>query len=160
GREDEIRSMAFSPDGRSLALDQDGTACLYETASGKVRRYYGAKPEHEGPAQDGVSQSPYALPRWHFIHTLGTLAFSPHGGILAHTREGGTITLWDVVAARKELGRLSGHQADILTLAFSPDGKKLASGSKDTTALLWDVSAFSAKPRPQAVTIGAAGRWQ
>jgi WD40 repeat protein len=159
-REDEIRSMAFSPDGRSLALDRDGTACLYETATGMVRRYYGAKPESEGPAQDGVSQSPYALPRWYFIKTLETLAFSPDGRILAHSREGGTITLWDVEAGRKELGRLSGHQADTLTLAFSPDGKKLASGSKDTTALLWDVSSFSAKSRPHAVTIGAAGRWQ
>src|SRR5262249_51323189 len=86
------------------------------------------------------------------------VAISPNGKILAHGRKDGTIALWDV-AARQELGKLTGHQDAVWALSFSADGRMLASSSLDTMVLLWDMTKFTQKANSQAAGIDAAARW-
>jgi WD40 repeat protein len=146
-RKDSIRALAFSADGKSLAVDaRDDALRLYETATGQERRHYGA-----APADKVVEQAIQS-------YNIGDIAVSPNRRLLAHSKAGGTMMLWDV-AGSKELGQLKGHQADITVLAFSADSKTLASGSRDTTALLWDVAKYAECAMPRAVKLDAASRW-
>jgi RNA polymerase sigma factor (sigma-70 family) len=129
--------MAYSPDGRVLALENtDQTISLWETATGKERGRIGYK-----AAADITPQPPF---RQGLI-----LAFSPDGGLLA-TRAGHDVVVWDVIAG-KEVGRFKGHEEDITALAFFADGKSLVSGSADTTSLIWETADLKRAPaRPAA----------
>jgi len=122
----EIFSVAFSPDGQTLAsLSVDETVSLWDVASlhmasvQKVRRLPG-----------------------HFsgLYEIGpALSFSPNGLILASGSRDGTVRLWDVASGR-ELWSLKGHSNLVTSLSFSPDGRTVASGSLDTTVRLWNVA--------------------
>lgn len=140
-----ITSMAFSPDGRTLATENaDRTITLWEIASGKKRVALG-NPASKQPRQtnativtavfdnDGAdfgSNEPAG--------PIG-LAFSPDGRALAVRGADRSIRVWDV-SAGKEVGRFKGHSGRIETVAFAPDGQTLASGASDTTLLIWDAA--------------------
>jgi WD40 repeat protein len=144
-----LASAAFTPDGRSIALDiEDGTITLWELATGKQRRLYGMKPtSFEGRRLDGAPPG-FALPIPDADPVL--LAISPDGRLLAHSR-GQEVRLWDIGSA-KELGRMRGHQGAILAGAFAPDGKTLTTAGADTTALVWDLAALSEPTTGRALT--------
>jgi WD40 repeat protein len=154
----EIGRVAFSPDGRSLAVELrmdfgEDTPRLYETATGLERRRYGTTSAAVAALErDEANMGAY--PR-----LVADVAISPDGKILAHGRKDGTIALWDV-AARQELGELTGHQSAVFVLSFSADGKMLASSSLDTMVLIWDITTFSAKAKPQAALVDVPARWQ
>ncbi len=80
-------------------------------------------------------------------HPVNTLAFSPHGALMASGGQDGLLALWDMASGRN-LAMLEGHGAAILSLAFSPDGALLASGGDDATLRLWSLAGTS--PRLQA----------
>jgi WD40 repeat protein len=162
-QEHSIRSAAFSPDGRSLAADcDDGIPRLYETATGHERRRYSGLSAWPS-ARDTEVIVPGAARLFDIEMGMGDfaqgqIAVSPNGRLLAHCRQGGVIAVWDI-AAKKEVGQLKGHQADVSTLAFSTDGKTLASGSRDTTVLVWDMTKFPTAAKPQAAKADVAARW-
>jgi RNA polymerase sigma factor (sigma-70 family) len=153
-----VRSAAFTPDGKSIALSligwlsqacnepviapediEDETLSLWDIATGKELRLYGRKPsQHKCQPFSGAPPG-FALPIPHTDPEL--LAISPDGRMLAHSR-GREVSLWDIGSA-KELGRLKGHQGVVLAGVFSPDGKTLTTTSADTTALVWDLTAQS-----------------
>ncbi|ERF74014.1 hypothetical protein EPUS_03829 [Endocarpon pusillum Z07020] len=68
--------------------------------------------------------------------SVGTIAFSPDGKILASGSSDETVQLWDARSGAA-LQKLS-HLGSVSAVAFSPNGRTLASGSKDTTIKLWD----------------------
>ncbi len=117
GHSGSVLSLAFSPDGKTLAAASDKTVKLW----------------------DIVARKEVATLTGHFDYVL-SVAFSPDGKTLASASADKTVKLWDT-AARKEVATLSGHSSYIRSIAFSPDGKTLASASNDKTVKLWDIAA-------------------
>ncbi len=128
GQSDGILSVAFSPDGKTLAAgDRDYNVVLWDVATGQSL---------------GLPLSGHEFNVW-------SVSFSPDGKILASGSGDNTIILWDV-ATRQPLGApLTGHTDQVQAVAFSPDtleesrgtgGKILASASDDNTVILWDVA--------------------
>jgi WD40 repeat protein len=136
GHTDVVRSVAFSPDGRTLASgSSDGTIILWDVSAALNTGV--ATDQPVGTAQARLT----AHTDW-----VESVAFSPDGQVLASGSEDRTIILWDVsamlnpdVATAQPLGPpLTGHVTGVNSVAFSPDGRVLASGSSDKTVLLWD----------------------
>ncbi|MEK6409790.1 MAG: WD40 repeat domain-containing protein [Acidobacteriota bacterium] len=112
---DEVTSVAFSPDGRTIASGSaDSNVILWDAKTGEFRR--SLKPKGQ----------------------VRSVAFSPDGKLLASADSDKTITLWAVqTGERKRM--LTGHDDSVESLAFLPDGKTLASAGKDKTVRIWDV---------------------
>jgi RNA polymerase sigma factor (sigma-70 family) len=111
------RRLAFSPDGKVLAVPDDGKIIhlLDVTAGTELRPLKGHSEKIE------------------------SLAFSPDGKTVAAGGDGKTIVLWET-ATGKQIRQLLGHKKKIPSIAFSADGKELASASHDGTVRLWDVA--------------------
>jgi hypothetical protein len=67
------------------------------------------------------------------------VAFSPDGRLALTGSWDKTARLWDVASGR-QVRRLAGHAAPVLSVALSPDGRLALTGSDDGTARLWDVA--------------------
>ena len=126
GHTDAITSVAFSPDGKTLA-----------SASGSFDRTI--------KLWDIITRQPLGRAFTGHIAGIKKVVFSPDGETLASVSEGVdskayNILLWEV-ATHQPIGQpLTGHTANIQDIAFSPDSGALASGSLDGTLLLWDVN--------------------
>ena len=116
GHSNPVRSVAFSPDGRTLASgSDDNTIKLWNVQS----------------------QRQITTLTGHSNH-VRSVAFSPDGQTLASGSVDKTIKLWEVQSQR-QIATLTGHSDYVWSVAFSPDGRTLASGSHDQTIKLWDV---------------------
>jgi hypothetical protein len=125
GHADSVFTVAFSPDGRTLASGSSKPIKLWDVASGRELRTI------TGHANNNI------------LTNVWTVAFSPDGRTLASCSSNNTIKLWEVASGR-ELRTLAGHTSSVYSVAFSPDGRTLASGSSDNTIKLWDVSRYLA----------------
>jgi len=110
------KPLAFSPDGKILAVADMGDVHLHDTADGKELRQFGGSEHRE---------------------QVASLAFSPDGTTLATGSYDRAVRLWDA-STGKLLHTVEGHQEKVEALAFSPDGKLLASGGWDRTVYLID----------------------
>ncbi len=116
GHTGEVRSVAFSPDGHTLASgSRDNTVRLWNVATGQLE---GTLVGHAGGVQ--------------------CVTFSADGKTLASSSEDATVKLWDV-AADEEPELLAGHTGGVSSVAFSRQGQ-LASGGRDNTVRVWDVA--------------------
>jgi WD40 repeat protein/serine/threonine protein kinase len=69
---------------------------------------------------------------------LRTVAYAPHGLLVATAGEAGTIRVWDPHTGRTWL-ILAGHQGAVHQVVFHPEGSVLASAGADGTVRLWIV---------------------
>ncbi|HKB37932.1 MAG TPA: serine/threonine-protein kinase, partial [Gemmataceae bacterium] len=129
GHTRRVWSVAFSPDGKTLASvsgdweqrQEPGEVKLWDVPTSKLLRNLG---RHSAVAF--------------------SVAFSPDGKLLASGGWDHVVRLWDPLRG-KQVAVLTGHEGAVRSVTFSPDGRTLASGSFDGTVRLWDIA--TRKPR-------------
>jgi WD40 repeat protein len=111
-----LLALAFSPNGRTLAVGTDvGKVLLLDVATGKVAG------QLLGPS------SP-----------ISAFAFSRDGTLLAGGGYDQRTWLWNI-ATRKVVRTFEGDTDTVDAVAISPSGTFLATGSLDHTARVWDL---------------------
>ena len=121
GHADVVLSVAYSPDGKTLASGaEDGTIKLWDVVTG----------QNIAILEGHVSS---------IINDVSSIAYSPDGKTLASGAWDNTIKLWNVATGRN-VATLQGHTGWVTSIAYSPDGKTLASGSEEGAVKVWDVS--------------------
>lgn len=154
-------AVAFSPDGKILALGGYRVVDLIDARTGKVTANLGGSPgsvtcvafSPDGKvlaAAGGVPGRAGEIRLWSLaepkprvlsgLHgdVVYSLAWSPDGKILAAGSYDRFVSLWEVASGTGR--KLKDHTDAVYSVAFSPDGKQVASASGDRTVKVWDVA--------------------
>ena len=152
-----VTSLAFSPDGRTLAVggveskSNFDQAALMGAGQNKSKNKKQPTPDPQDFMKNMKVEAIGQVVLWDVAsgNEIGALkghgkgvtqvAFSRDGRLLASGSTDNTIKIWDV-AARRELRTLSGHTANVDSIDFSPDSSLLASTSGDGSTFLWDAN--------------------
>jgi WD40 repeat protein len=177
GFPDKVWSLAFFPDGRTMAVSgRGGKLWLWDISTGKELRRFQGHPgwiSHLAVSPDGkllvsgcihddsirVWDTATGKERLHIATKMGghltfASAFSPDGRTLALGYRDQSVHLWDLVTG-KERPPLHGHRYDLQALAFAADGKSLETYAWDGFQR-WEVATGKAIPRRPAWPAGHA----
>ena len=164
GHKKSIESLAFSPDGKTLASGSlDNTIILWDVAKGKRKK---TLKKHANEIRkvvfspDGKTLLSYdrstILKLWEvetgkLIHNINdhaniatSISLSPDGLTLVSGSQNGYIHIWDVATGKKKK-TFKAHNNSVTSVSYSPDGLTIASASWDKTIHLWDVSTSKRK---------------
>ena len=123
-----VHSIAFSPDGTTIASDKNNTVGLWDAVTGQ---------------EIEMAKNFWVAFQENWTADINSIAFSPDGQMIAGgINESEVICIWD--ATTGENLRFMRENAPnglhwVNTVAFSVDSKILASGSEDGNLYLWDV---------------------
>ena len=144
GHASAVRSVAYNPDGSTLAGGGwDGTIHLWDATTGQ---HLNALTGHRSAVR--------------------SVAFSRNGSTLASGSQGGTIHLWDATTGQhlRVLTPLDvfGRAEIVNSIAFSPNGNTLASAGKSFLSgiiHLWDADTGQHRKKIEPVGVNAGGIW-
>ncbi|MFD9907025.1 WD40 repeat domain-containing serine/threonine protein kinase [Streptomyces sp. NPDC059063] len=159
GHRQSVHSVAFSPDGRTLASGSlDKHVRLWDLRAGEPRvpiRLHSSLPAAVAFSPDGrtlVTACSRLVEFWNLdtgmshrtlkvpgvLSTLACVAFSPDGRMLATGADERVVRLWDVHSSAPGFAlRCSG--GNVLSVAFSPGGHSVAVGGNSRSIRLWHV---------------------
>jgi len=158
-----VSAVAFSPDGRRLALAKGDTgegqcevevwdwrarALVYSTTEASLfvkalafdptGRFLASAESRSRVVRlwDATTGEEVRIFQGHegFIEDL---AFTPNGEVLASCGQDNLVKLWDV-SAGQEIETLRGHSRFVSSVAFDPEGRRLASGDFGGSVKVWD----------------------
>lgn len=117
---DRANSLAFSPDGKTLAVgsgepSRSGDITLWDMATGKVVKNYAD----------------------HHIDSVLALDFTPDGKLLASGGADKAVRVTDL-STGKVVKVFEGHTHHVLGLTWRADGRMLASSGADNVVKVWD----------------------
>jgi WD40 repeat protein len=130
-----IKDLAFSPDGRLLAVAAEkARTALWDAQTGKLVRRL----------PDATSGA-------------GAVAFSPNGRLLASGGLDSGVRIWTVATGARTYF-LFGHTNPVSNVVWSPDGRVVASASPDGTVKLWRVHGIIGAGSLAATLAGNGGQ--
>lgn len=115
----EVYSIGFSPNGRSLVSGSNRSVCVWNIRDGSSKQL---------PVTDDTD---------YFM----SVVFSPNGRYIAAGDLNNSLWIWDL-RTRQLVANWKGHSDPVWCVGFTPDGKGLMSGSRDKTIKYWDVSSL------------------
>ena len=119
GHDDQVNSVAFSPDRSKIVSGSfDHTIRVWD-------------------ASTGIEILP---PLRGHEYSVTSVAFSPDGSKIISGSFDKTIRVWDASTGIEILPPLRGHNGEVHCVVFSPDGSKIISGSYDMNIRVWDTS--------------------
>ena len=155
---DDVRSIAFSPDGRFIVSGSDDrTVKVWEVESGRLLRSL----EGHAGSVNAVAVSPdgrfivsggswdttvkvWKVESGRLLHSqeghtgpVNAVAVSPDGRTIVSGSSDRTVKVWDAESGRL-LRSLEGHTDWVRAVTVSPDGRTIVSGSDDRTVKVWD----------------------
>jgi WD40 repeat protein len=160
GATDSVQALAFSPDGKSLAVgyskltgDSGGITCMWNIASRKctlkLRDPASGEVQAMAFSPDGtllaVADSRGFTYIWNtgngrMVRTLSgstAIAFSHNGTMMANGDGTGTVYLWDLTTGRIEATVVLPSNSPVTSIAISPDGEYAAASCFDGSTYLW-----------------------
>jgi WD40 repeat protein len=168
-----INTLAFSPDGSSLASGgSDRVIRFWDPRSGSISAsFYGHQrsinalafnPQGNLLVSNGQDRE---MKVWDvnsgaLLRTIdvSSVAINPDGKTIAAAESGGEISLWEIQSG-KLLIRLAPGYSDDDVVAFSPDGKTFAAGGLNQNIMLWEMKSghlqWSLLPLPSKEEIEA-----
>jgi len=161
-----MSAVAFSPDGKTLAVGAYQEVLLWDLANARLAKRIGvgqigdfvrsvafrsggqwlavAEGTPYGPGAVklfDVNTGQPALVLQEPKDAVFSVAFTPDGKLLAAGGADGVARVWSV-DEKKLVAELKGHTAWVLGTSFSADGKFLVTSGADRTAQIWEVGAF------------------
>jgi WD40 repeat protein len=161
-----MSALAFSPDGKTLAVGGYQEVLLWDLANAKLAKRIGVGQigdfvrslafRNNGQWLAVAEGTPYgagavklfdvnsgqlALVFQEPKDAVFAVAFSPDGKLLAAGGADNVARVWSV-DEKKLIGELKGHTAWVLGTSFSADGKFVVTSSADRTAQVWEVGTW------------------
>lgn len=166
GPDSFVRSLAFSRDGKVLALGITNRIVLCDVEMGKTLRELTSKRMGQitgiGFTPDGktlvtAGEDDGKITVWDVasgkaLRTLGhrfgpgpCMALSPDGNTVAFGTGSNAVQMWDVRSGKELFPEEPGHASQVYDLVFSADGKTLISTGLYQKTLLWDVASHQVR---------------
>ncbi len=156
-----VESLAFSPDGKTLATGSFQELVLWDVETGAIKQRAGGfadrvvavaysrdgkliatgggAPTEDGELKllDAATLKPVLDVKPCHSDTVFGAAFSPDGKLLATGGADKFVKVWEVPSG-KFVKSFEGHTHHVMDVAWTADGKKLVSAGADNIVKVWD----------------------